>query len=222
MSIEQQIARSNQWQGISGIVQRLSAILCAIARPSLTQLVSRFALAVPFWRSGVNKWDGFLQLSDVATLLFSTEFKLHLPGGPPEGRVSLLHGSLTYRDDRWAGADAATLVEVIEHLDPDRLPIVERVLFGEARPAAVVVTTPNAEYNALFPNLAAGAFAQKVDDVIAEQMLEKVVAPLGRRSGPSDFQAAADCISRPARAECALPAEALRLDLTTLRIHADM
>jgi 3' terminal RNA ribose 2'-O-methyltransferase Hen1 len=84
--------------------------------------------------------------------------KLHLPGGPPEGRVSLLHGSLTYRDDRWAGADAATLVEVIEHLDPDRLPIVERVLFGEARPAAVVVTTPNAEYNALFPNLAAGAF----------------------------------------------------------------
>jgi putative oxidoreductase len=53
-----------------------------IAAPSLTQLVLRFGLAVPFWRSGVNKWDGFLQLSDVATLLFSTEFKLHLPGGP--------------------------------------------------------------------------------------------------------------------------------------------
>jgi hypothetical protein len=34
---------------------------------------------------------------------------------------------------------------------------VERVVFGEARPGAVVVTTPNAEYNALFPNLAAGA-----------------------------------------------------------------
>ena len=31
-------------------------------------------------------------------------------------------------------------------------------MFGEARPATVVVTTPNAEYNALFPNLAAGAF----------------------------------------------------------------
>jgi len=83
--------------------------------------------------------------------------KLHLPGGPPEGRVSLLHGSLTYRDDRWANADAAALVEVIEHLDPDRLPLVERVVFGEARPATVVVTTPNAEYNSLFPNLAAGA-----------------------------------------------------------------
>jgi putative oxidoreductase len=42
----------------------------------------RFALAVPFWRSGVNKWDGFLQLNDVAVLLISSEFKLHLPGGP--------------------------------------------------------------------------------------------------------------------------------------------
>jgi 3' terminal RNA ribose 2'-O-methyltransferase Hen1 len=84
--------------------------------------------------------------------------KLHLPGGPPEGRVSLLHGSLTYRDDRWAGAEAAVLIEVIEHLDPDRLPLVERVVFGEMRPGAVVVTTPNAEYNALFPHLAAGTF----------------------------------------------------------------
>jgi 3' terminal RNA ribose 2'-O-methyltransferase Hen1 len=84
--------------------------------------------------------------------------KLHLPGGPPEGRVLLLHGSLTYRDDRWVGADAAALIEVIEHLDPDRLPLLERVVFGDARPATVVVTTPNAEYNALFPNLAAGAF----------------------------------------------------------------
>ena len=84
--------------------------------------------------------------------------KLHLPGGPPEGRVSLLHGSLTYRDDRWAAADAAALIEVIEHLDPDRLPLVERVVFGESHPATVVVTTPNAEYNALFPKLAAGTF----------------------------------------------------------------
>jgi 3' terminal RNA ribose 2'-O-methyltransferase Hen1 len=84
--------------------------------------------------------------------------KLRQPGGPPEGRVLLLHGSLTYRDDRWAGADAAVLVEVIEHLDPDRLPLVERVVFGEARPGHVIVTTPNAEYNARFPNLASGSF----------------------------------------------------------------
>jgi putative oxidoreductase len=58
------------------------AIIRAIAQPDATQFVLRIGLAVPFWRSGVNKWDGFLQLNDVAVLLFSSEFKLHLPGGP--------------------------------------------------------------------------------------------------------------------------------------------
>jgi putative oxidoreductase len=54
----------------------------AVARPSFVQLVLRVALAVPFWRSGILKWTGFLQLSDTAVTLFSDEFKLHLPGGP--------------------------------------------------------------------------------------------------------------------------------------------
>jgi 3' terminal RNA ribose 2'-O-methyltransferase Hen1 len=84
--------------------------------------------------------------------------RLNEPGGPPEGKLKLLHGALTYRDKRIAGVDAATLIEVIEHLDPDRLPALVRVVFGEAKPKNVVVTTPNAEYNALFPNLAAGSF----------------------------------------------------------------
>ncbi len=73
---------SNERQGIAAHVERMNAAFCTIATPSLTQLVLRCALAVPFWRSGVNKWDGFLQLNDVAVLLFSSEFKLHLPGGP--------------------------------------------------------------------------------------------------------------------------------------------
>jgi len=84
--------------------------------------------------------------------------KLNEPGGPPEGRMQLLHGALTYRDKRLANMDMATLIEVIEHVDPERLPALARVVFGEAKPKSVVVTTPNAEYNALFPNLAAGAF----------------------------------------------------------------
>jgi 3' terminal RNA ribose 2'-O-methyltransferase Hen1 len=107
-----------------------------------------------------ERWAGRLIGLDPAARVLemaAKRLKLHLAGGPPEGRVTLLHGSLTYRDERWARADAAALVEVIEHLDPGRLPLVERVVFEEARPAAVVVTTPNAEYNALFPNLAAGA-----------------------------------------------------------------
>src|SRR5262249_2798842 len=64
--------------------------------------------------------------------------KLSQPGGPPEGRIRLLHGSLTYRDKRWEGVDAAVLVEVIEHLDQDRLPALEKVVFGAARPATVL------------------------------------------------------------------------------------
>jgi len=51
-------------------------------RPWLAQLVLRLALAVPFWKSGILKWSGFLQLNDTAIYLFSDEFKLHLPGGP--------------------------------------------------------------------------------------------------------------------------------------------
>ncbi|RWL91691.1 MAG: 3' terminal RNA ribose 2'-O-methyltransferase Hen1 [Mesorhizobium sp.] len=90
--------------------------------------------------------------------LAARRLRLNEVGGPPEGRVTLLHGSLTYRDNRWAEADVAVLVEVIEHLDQDRLPLVERIVFGEAAPKTVIVTTPNADHNALFSGLAAGAF----------------------------------------------------------------
>jgi 3' terminal RNA ribose 2'-O-methyltransferase Hen1 len=71
-------------------------------------------------------------------------------------RIQLIHGSLMYRDKRLSGYDAATVVEVIEHLDAPRLSAFERTVFDFARPATIVVTTPNVEYNVLFPTLAAG------------------------------------------------------------------
>jgi putative oxidoreductase len=61
---------------------RIDDLIATLAPPSLAQLALRIGLAVPFWRSGMSKWDGFLQLNDVAILLFTLEFKLHLPGGP--------------------------------------------------------------------------------------------------------------------------------------------
>ncbi len=73
-------------------------------------------------------------------------------------RLTLLHGSLLYRDDRLAGFDAAALVEVIEHIEPDRLEYVERVVFGGARPGRVVVTTPNADYNPHWQSLPSGNY----------------------------------------------------------------
>jgi 3' terminal RNA ribose 2'-O-methyltransferase Hen1 len=76
-------------------------------------------------------------------------------------RVELLHGSLTYRDSRLRDFDAAAVMEVIEHIDPPRLPAFERSVFGWARPGTVVMTTPNAEYNVLFEGLAPGTLRHR-------------------------------------------------------------
>jgi 3' terminal RNA ribose 2'-O-methyltransferase Hen1 len=76
-------------------------------------------------------------------------------------RVTLMHGSLLYRDKRLAGFDAAALVEVIEHLDLSRLRSFERVVFEFARPRTVVLTTPNAEYNVHFEGLGSGRLRHK-------------------------------------------------------------
>jgi 3' terminal RNA ribose 2'-O-methyltransferase Hen1 len=72
------------------------------------------------------------------------------------GRITLAQGALTYRDRRIEGFDAAALVEVIEHIDLDRLDSVERVVFAFAKPALVVVTTPNREFNAKFEGMQPG------------------------------------------------------------------
>src|SRR5947207_14358052 len=76
-------------------------------------------------------------------------------------RLKLIHGSLMYRDKRLEGYDAATVVEVIEHLDPPPLAAFERVLFESARRKTIIVTTPNCEYNVKFETLPAGKFRPK-------------------------------------------------------------
>lgn len=84
----------------------------------------------------------------------------HLPEQQRQ-RIQLIQGSLTYRDKRLSGYDAATVVEVIEHLDAGRLASFERVLFEFAQPNTVILTTPNVEYNVKFENLPAGKFRHK-------------------------------------------------------------
>src|SRR5277367_1516257 len=66
----------------AALIDQAVAAVGWIAQPWFTQLVLRLALAVPFWKSGILKWSGFLQLNDTAVDLFTDEFKLHLPGGP--------------------------------------------------------------------------------------------------------------------------------------------
>ena len=99
---------------------------------------------------------------DHRTLEVAAE-RLHLAQLAPtqRQRITLLHGALTYRDQRLHGYDAAAVVEVIEHLDPPRLAAFARALFEFAQPRLVVCTTPNVEYNSNFPSLPAGHFRHK-------------------------------------------------------------
>lgn len=64
------------------IYGRATHAVASLAQPWLVQFILRVALAVPFWKSGMLKWHGFLQLNDTAIDLFTDEFKIHLPGGP--------------------------------------------------------------------------------------------------------------------------------------------
>jgi len=76
-------------------------------------------------------------------------------------RLELFQSSLTYRDSRLEGLDAAVLMEVIEHVDPPRLGALERAVFGHAAPTTVIVTTPNVEHNVRFETLPAGAMRHR-------------------------------------------------------------
>ena len=90
--------------------------------------------------------------------LEKSQDKLHWNEMPEKQRerLSLFQSSLTYRDKRFSGFDAAAVVEVIEHLDPNRLPALEKSLFTYAKPQIIVLTTPNREYNVRYENLSAG------------------------------------------------------------------
>jgi 3' terminal RNA ribose 2'-O-methyltransferase Hen1 len=104
---------------------------------------------------------GELIATDVsARALVRAERRLHYDDLPDRqrDRLRFLQSSVTYADDRLAGLDAVVLMEVVEHVDPPRLPALAHSVFRAAHPAAVVVTTPNSEYNVRFPSLPAGNY----------------------------------------------------------------
>ncbi|KMW60392.1 HEN1 C-terminal domain [Candidatus Rhodobacter oscarellae] len=121
------------------------------------------------------------------------KLRLHQAGDAMAKRVTLQMGSLTYGDRRWQGFDAATLVEVIEHIEPHRLSALVLSLFADARPGLVVMTTPNREYNVLFEGLKDGKlrhpdhrfewtraeFESWADTVAGEHGYDVSFAPLG-------------------------------------------
>jgi 3' terminal RNA ribose 2'-O-methyltransferase Hen1 len=87
--------------------------------------------------------------------LLKAKERLHFDEMSPKQkeRIKLFQGSLTYKDNRLEGFDAAAIVEVIEHMDINRLIAFERVVFEFARPKTVILTTPNHEYNIMWSSL---------------------------------------------------------------------
>jgi 3' terminal RNA ribose 2'-O-methyltransferase Hen1 len=91
-----------------------------------------------------------------ALTIAGRRLRLDRMGERQAARVQLLQGSLAYTDNRLKGYDAVVLCEVVEHVDPERLPALQYAVFGAARPRTVLVTTPNVEYNVRWESLPAG------------------------------------------------------------------
>lgn len=87
--------------------------------------------------------------------LLRAKDKLHYDDLAPrlKEKLSIIQGALTYKDKRMEGYDAAVLVEVIEHMEEDRLDGFEKVVFQHAKPSMVLITTPNKEYNVLYEGM---------------------------------------------------------------------
>jgi 3' terminal RNA ribose 2'-O-methyltransferase Hen1 len=106
------------------------------------------------------RFETVMGLDVSPSVLEKAERKLKVQGRPREwqDRLVLTTGSAVYRDRRLDEMDAIALVEVIEHMELDRLPMLVASVFRDSKPALVVMTTPNADYNVLFEGLDAGAF----------------------------------------------------------------
>ncbi|XP_032380889.1 small RNA 2'-O-methyltransferase isoform X2 [Etheostoma spectabile] len=65
-------------------------------------------------------------------------------------RIELYQGSVTQEDARLRGFDLVTSIELIEHLPLADVERFSKVVFGYMTPVAVIVSTPNFEFNHLF------------------------------------------------------------------------
>jgi len=80
---------------LAGVEQGVRSVMAWAAHGVAPPLL-RIALALPFFRSGLTKFDGFLSLSPTAVFLFEDQFKLHIFGDeydfPAPEAMALLDG----------------------------------------------------------------------------------------------------------------------------------
>ncbi len=140
--------------------QRRGAVLAAVRAAGATRVgdfgCGEGALVRDLLADHVIERVVATDVSARALQIAARRLRLDSMSGPARERLAIFQSSLTYRDDRLAGLDAAVLMEVIEHVDPSRLAALERVVFGSAAPSAVIVTTPNVEYNVRYDTLPPG------------------------------------------------------------------
>lgn len=135
-SMPDALAHRSSRLGLARLIQTANELIRTVAQPDVVQLVLRLALAVPFWRSGILKWDGFLELNDTAVDLFTQEFMLHLPGGPYPFPAPALMAFLSGSGEilfptllvfglatRFAGLGLLLMTVVVELTVPDGWPI---------------------------------------------------------------------------------------------------
>jgi 3' terminal RNA ribose 2'-O-methyltransferase Hen1 len=140
--------------------QRRAAVLAALARSNAARVLDlgcgSGALLADLVRD--KRYTEIVGVDISPRALELAERRLRLDRLPERqrARIRLLQSALTYADDRLRGFDAAVLMEAVEHVDPERLPALEAAVFGHAKPATVVVTTPNVEYNVRYERLAPG------------------------------------------------------------------
>jgi 2-polyprenyl-3-methyl-5-hydroxy-6-metoxy-1,4-benzoquinol methylase len=134
--------------------QRRDAVLAVLRRTGATSVVDlgcgegkllRLLLDDPAYRRIVG-----VDVSHRSLEIAARRLRLEQLPDRARERITLHQSSLTYRDPKLAGFDAAVLMEVIEHVDPPRLGALEHTVFAAARPGSVLVTTPNVEYNVRF------------------------------------------------------------------------
>jgi len=137
--------------------QRRKAVLAALAESAPARVLDlgcgSGALLADLLREPRHTDIVGVDVSPHVLLLAERRLRLDRLPQRQRDRIRLWQSALTYTDDRLVGFDAAVLMEVIEHVDPPRLPAVAASVFGHARPGRVVVTTPNVEYNVRFPDM---------------------------------------------------------------------
>ena len=141
--------------------RRLTAVVEAVRAHGASSVIDMGCgegnlLSLLLKERGISRIAG-MDVSYLALERAAQKLKIDRMGDAKRERITLFQSSLTYKDDRFSGFDAACVVEVIEHLDENRLSAFEQVLFGEAKPKTVVLTTPNVEYNENYAALSADA-----------------------------------------------------------------